>query len=274
MRTAALALLALLALLGAGCSDKKPSTTSTTSAPAAALPLPAPTAPTSAPVIPPQTRQLVTALVESWTSTRATLQRWERTDGGAWTAVGASWPGVIGKAGAAWGAGLHGKGAPDREGPTKREGDGKSPAGVFEIGSAFGYADEPPKGTRLDYTSSGTGDLECIDDPASEHYAKIVERKQVPSDWESSEQLLRDDALYTWVVDILHNPDRKPSAGSCIFLHVWGGPESSTVGCTAMEEPRLVDLIKALDPAAKPVFVLLPRADYAALATAWGLPAQ
>lgn len=269
MKAAALAIV----LLAAACSDKKPSTTSTTSAPAAALPLPRPPAAGVA-VIPPQTRQLVTALVDTWTSTRATLQRWERKDGGAWTAVGAPWPAVIGSTGAAWGAGLHGTGAPGREGAVKKEGDKKSPAGAFEIGSAFGYADEPPKGTRIDYTSSGTGDLECIDDPASEHYAKIIERKQVPSDWESSEQLLRDDALYTWVVNIIHNPDRKPGAGSCIFLHVWGGPESSTVGCTAMEEPTLVELIKSLDPAANPVFVLLPRADYAALAPAWGLPAQ
>jgi len=225
-------------------------------------------------LIPPTTKQLVTAITESWTSTTAQLQRWQRTDKGAWTAVGAPWPAVIGKTGSAWGAGIHGAGAPGREGPVKKEGDGKSPAGVFAIRESYGYADAPPKDTKLEYTSTGRGDLECVDDPAPEHYPSIVDRKQVAGDWESAEQMMRDDALYTWVVDIAHNPERKPRVGSCIFLHVWSGPESSTIGCTAMEEPKLVELIKSLDPAGNPVFVLLPRADYQALVVAWGLPLQ
>jgi D-alanyl-D-alanine dipeptidase len=262
----------VLALAALGCSEKK--TTPASMAPPAALPLPHPPAP-GITLIPPTTRQLVTAITDGWTSTHAVLQRWQRTDGGAWTAVGASWPAVVGKTGSAWGAGLHGLGAPPGQGgAVKKEGDGKSPAGAFGIRNAYGYADEPPKDTKLDYTSTGRGDLECVDDPASEHYASIVDRKQVAGDWESAEQMMRDDALYTWVIDVAHNPDRKPRAGSCIFLHVWGGPETSTVGCTAMEEARLVELIKTLDPAQKPVYVLLPRAEYQALAVAWGLPAQ
>lgn len=264
---------ALLALgLALGCSEKKP--TPAAMAPPAALPLPQ-QPPSTKTLIPQTTKQLVTAITDSWTSTHAQLQRWERTETGAWTAIGAPWPAVIGKTGSAWGAGIHGTGAvAGRDGPLKKEGDGKSPAGAFAIRDAYGYADAPPKDTKLPYTSTGRGDLECVDDPASEHYAQIVDRKQVAGDWESAEQMMRDDALYTWVVDIAHNPERKPRAGSCIFLHVWSGPESSTVGCTAMEEPRLVELIKALVPAQNPVYVLLPRAEYQALAVAWGLPAQ
>jgi zinc D-Ala-D-Ala dipeptidase len=262
--------LALVVILTA-CSEKKP--TSTANAPAAALPLPQ-IRPGAATVIPAATKQLVTAVTDSWTSTHATMQRWTRTEGGAWTATGAPWPAVLGKTGSAWGAGIHGVGAPaGREGIVKQEGDGKSPAGVFAIRNAYGYADDPPKSTKLDYTSTGRGDLECVDDPASDHYASIVDRKQVPSDWESAEQMLRDDALYTWVIDIAHNPERTPRTGSCIFLHVWGGPETTTVGCTAMESAHLEALVRTLDPESKPVYVLLPRAEYEALAVAWGLPA-
>ena len=68
--------------------------------------------------------------------------------------------------------------------------------------------------------------------------------------------------------------EHTPKRGSCIFLHVWRGPESTTIGCTAMDEPRLVELLRALEPASKPAFVLLPRAEYDALAMAWGLPAH
>jgi hypothetical protein len=53
---------------------------------------------------------------------------------------------------------------------------------------------------------------------------------------------------------------------------VWGGKDTTTVGCTAMEEPRLAALLAQLDPTDQPLFILLPRAEYTALAAAWGLP--
>jgi L,D-peptidoglycan transpeptidase YkuD (ErfK/YbiS/YcfS/YnhG family) len=218
--------------------------------------------------IPKQTKQLVTAVVEDWTSTHARMTLWQRTLSG-WEPVGDQWPAVIGKAGSGWGIGIA---PPGREGPTKKEGDLKSPAGVFAFRTAYGYAEDAPKGWRMPYEQST--DLECIDDAASEHYTKIVDRKQVASDWQSAEQMRRDDALYEWVLDVAHNPDAKPGAGSCIFLHVWGGPESSTAGCTAMDKSKLEGLMSKLDPANQPLYVLLPRAEYRLVAPVWGLPAQ
>ncbi len=218
--------------------------------------------------IPRTTTQLVTAIVDDWTSTHARLALWQRTGTG-WERIGEPWPAVIGATGAAWGVGLHPAG---REGPVKREGDGKSPAGVFALRGSYGYADEAPRGSRLPYEPST--DLLCVDDPASEQYTKIVDLRQVPSDWASAEQMRRPDGLYAWVIDIAHNPDAKPGLGSCIFFHVWSGPESTTVGCTAMDRSALEALLGRLDPAAHPLYVLLPRAAYAEVAPAWGLPAQ
>jgi L,D-peptidoglycan transpeptidase YkuD (ErfK/YbiS/YcfS/YnhG family) len=258
---------ALLVVLVAACADKKPATPP---APAAAL-TPAPKPPAASFAIPASTKLLVTGVVDDWTATDVTLRVWRR-NGQAWQPVGDAWPAVVGRTGVAWGIGLHGDGAPGREGPLKKEGDGKSPAGVFAIRQAFGVAGDPPKGTKWPYASTAGGDYQCVDDPGSDHYATIVDRKQVASDWQSHEEMLRPDALYTWVVDIGHNPDHVRGKGSCIFFHVWGGKDSSTVGCTAMEEPRLTALLAQLDPADQPVYVLLPRADYTALQTAWGLP--
>lgn len=258
----------------AACSDRK----TATPAPTAAV-LPSVKPPKAQPLIPYTTTTLVTAVVADWTSTKATMQLWQRAPGatndaylGGWQSVGAPWPAVIGKSGAAWGIGIHGNGPPNREGPIKKEGDGKSPAGAFALRAVYGVADEPPNGGKLPYETTKAGDWECVDDPGSEHYAQIVDRKAVASDWQSSEQLLRDDALYTWIVDVAHNPERVHGKGSCIFLHVWGGKDSTTIGCTAMEEPQLAKLIAELDPTEQPVFVLLPVADYEALAPAWGLP--
>lgn len=212
--------------------------------------------------------QLVTAIVGDWTDTHATLRLWAR-EGASWTPVGEPWPAVIGKTGAAWGDGLHGGLAP-LPGPVKREGDGKSPAGAFALRGAYGDARQPPAGTRLPYTALDER-TECVDDPRSIHYAQIVERDG-SAEWSSSEHMARQDGLYRWVIDVAHNPARIRARGSCIFLHVWSGPDSSTVGCTAMAEPLLAHLVATLDPRA--VYVLLPRAEYDALAGPWGLPAQ
>jgi len=216
--------------------------------------------------------QLVTAVIDDWDATRATLRLWHR-DGGTWVADGEPWQAVIGS-GAAWGAGLHGRGAPaGRKGPVKREGDGRSPAGAFALRAAYGYADKPPAGTKLGYTAVDAS-WQCVDDAKSAHYAQILDRRTTKPDWRSAEQMHRDDALYTWVIDVAHNAERTPAAGSCIFLHVWAGPDTTTIGCTAMPEPQLAHLLARLDPARHPSYVLLTRADYAALAAPWGLPAQ
>ena len=63
-----------------------------------------------------------------------------------------------------------------------------------------------------------------------------------------------------------------PGAGSCIFLHVWSGPDSNTVGCTAIPKRDVYKLLQLLEP--ETVFVLLPRAEYRALQDQWGLPPQ
>jgi hypothetical protein len=237
-----------------------------------APPAPAPPPPTS-PAFLDASRQLLTAIPADWDATTAELRRWRRDAGGAWQPDGAPWPVVLGRRGTAWGRGLHGDGAPDGQGgPLKVEGDGKSPAGVFALRPGYyGYAAAPLGGVRLTYTAVDAS-WQCVDDAASSRYDTIVDRRTVAIDWASAEQLRRDDALYTWIVDVDHNPRHTPGAGSCIFLHVWSGPGSVTAGCTAMDQGALEALLRALDPAAAPAYVLLPRAEYDALAGRWHLP--
>ena len=215
--------------------------------------------------------QVVTAIVADWTSTRAELRLWERelvgSRRGAWKLVMGPWPGVVGVSGTAWGVGVHGTVPQGRGGPIKREGDGKSPAGVFEFRAAYGYATSAK--SQLPYRAVEPS-WKCVDDPKSKHYTRVFDSKGIDKDWASAEEMRRSDELYKWVVDVAHNPSAEPGKGSCIFLHVWSGPESTTVGCTAMEATQLATLIERLDP--KAMYVLLPKAEYDALATTWGLP--
>lgn len=219
------------------------------------------------PLIPATTEQLVVVLTADWAATSGTLQRWEREPGGAWRAVSTPDPTVVGKGGLGWGRGLHPSGL---GGPTKAEGDGRAPAGVFALGTAMGVAAVPPAGTRFPYTPT-TGQL-CVDDPASRHYNTLIPAASTPKDWGSAETMVRKDALYDWLVVVRHNDPPHPGAGSCIFLHVWRAAEKPTVGCTAGPAPLLTTLITWLDPAAAPLLVQLPAAEYAARREAWGLP--
>lgn len=82
---------------------------------------------------------------------------------------------VVGKGGLGWGDGAVAIGGHATADPVKREGDGRSPAGIFGIGSAFGYAAERPTGWALPYLAL-TPATECVDDRDSKHYNRIVER--------------------------------------------------------------------------------------------------
>jgi D-alanyl-D-alanine dipeptidase len=215
--------------------------------------------------------QLVTVVSNDWNDFQTTLQRYERTPGGDWVAVGEPIEAVIGRAGYGWGRGLHGDGTPDgRQGPTKREGDGRSPAGVFEIGPAYGY-DGTLDGVSLPYVQA-TPELRCVDDPNSRHYNRIVSATNAAVDWQSAELMRRQDELYAIAIFVEHNTrDTKPGAGSCIFIHVWRGPGIGMTGCTAMPMETLDAFTRWLKPGAA-VLVALPRGEYAALRSAWSLP--
>jgi D-alanyl-D-alanine dipeptidase len=215
------------------------------------------------------TGDLVTAVADDWTSTKVTLTHWHRKDvEHAWERVGKPWDGVIGRTGLAWGDGIHGHGAPKGDdGPTKHEGDGKAPAGAFRVRQRFGY---DAKHAHFHDYKALTEATECVDDPKSAAYNTLVEHTG-SADWTSAEHMHRDDDLYSIGAVVEHNPRRTPGEGSCIFLHVWSGPDSTTVGCTAMDKDSLEAL---LSYSHELVFVQLPRAEYRALQHEWGLPTQ
>jgi uncharacterized protein YijF (DUF1287 family)/L,D-peptidoglycan transpeptidase YkuD (ErfK/YbiS/YcfS/YnhG family) len=215
--------------------------------------------------------QLLTVVSAGWADPHARLRRYEREPGRTWREVGTALPVTLGYAGYAWGAGLHGRGAPSgRGGPLKREGDGRSPAGVFELGTAHGYAPAASEALKIPYSMSSAAER-CIDDPASQHYNRIVSSALVPNDWRSAERMRRDDDLYELAIEIAHN--RAPTQagdGSCIFLHAWAGPDAAVTGCTALDKTQLRTVARWLEPNA--LLVALPRSEYTALQSTWGLP--
>jgi L,D-peptidoglycan transpeptidase YkuD (ErfK/YbiS/YcfS/YnhG family) len=217
-------------------------------------------------------RQMIIVTTGGWDADHGSLRAYER-QGTTWVPIGTTSDVTIGKSGSAWGVGLH---PVQHDGPTKVEGDGRSPAGIFRVGEAFGYADT--NGTALPYRGLTASDY-CVDVAASPYYNQLVDAKQVGEKAVdgATEAMRRDlhfkgDHAYRIGFVIEHNPEGRRGAGSCIFAHLWRSPTSPTAGCTAMTDETMENLLAWLDPKKKPVFVLLPKGEYVKLRGAWNLP--
>jgi L,D-peptidoglycan transpeptidase YkuD (ErfK/YbiS/YcfS/YnhG family) len=219
-----------------------------------------------------RSRQCVVVVGADWNSTSGVLRAFERADaGGPWKQRGPEIPVVLGKKGLGWGRGV--VNADPEALPRKIEGDNKVPAGVFRLVTVFGYTPAKSAGwVKLPYVPV-TKNIEGVDDPRSRHYNRLVDRTKVARvDWRSSEQMRRDDHLYKWGVVVDHNPAAVPGAGSLIFFHIWKSSSTPTAGCTAMPEKDLVNLIRWLDPAARPILAQMPRDNYPVFQSKFGLP--
>ena len=237
----------------------------------------APSAESRAAVDPPprvlaSARQLLVVTTPDWNAVSGELRRYQRASAdGAWQAVGTPVEIVVGKNGMAWDPAV----TPSIPGPIKREGDGRSPAGAFALGTAFGLASPADTGwLKLPYVQE-VATLECVDDAASAHYNRLVDRTTVAStDWKSSEKMAQVGEAYRWGVVVEYNTGKPvPGQGSCIFLHISPVPGAGTAGCTAMAAPALDEVMRWLDPRQSPVLVQLPAPALTPLVTRWRLPA-
>jgi D-alanyl-D-alanine dipeptidase len=218
-------------------------------------------------------QQVLLVVPSDWNQVSTRMICFERTNSsGEWRKWGRTVPVVLGRNGLGWGTGLHPTN--DLRGPIKREGDGKSPAGIFRLSGAFGYAEATSaKWIRLPYVQC-TSALECVDDPQSRHYNTTLERSKVSKpDWQSFEHMKRSDELYELGIFIDHNVSPTAAGrGSCIFMHIWEARGIGTSGCTAMARERLEEILRWLEPSRHPVLVQLPNNEYFSRRQAWELP--
>lgn len=138
----------------------------------------------------------------------------------------------------------------------KREGDGRTPAGIFPLTLAFGYAEAVATG--LPYRRCTPDDL-WVDDPESPDYNRWV---TAPTAARSFERMRREDGRYEFGVVVGYNlAPVVPGAGSAIFVHVWRGPGAGTAGCLALPRDEMAGLLAALRAEAGPVAVFDPAAQ-------------
>lgn len=206
--------------------------------------------------------KLIVVTTPDWNSVRGTLKRYEKSRG-KWKQLGSPVSIVVGKSGMGWTPAL----PQENDAPVKKEGDGRSPAGIFPLTQTFGFA--PTLATATNYLPL-TPAIECVDDVNSSHYAQIVSNEKVSKDWNSSEHMRSID-LYRWGVVVPYNmQNTKPGAGSCIFLHIAPASGNGTAGCTAMPEANIEEIVHWIGKGA--VLVQMPEAAYAKMKGTLGTP--
>jgi L,D-peptidoglycan transpeptidase YkuD (ErfK/YbiS/YcfS/YnhG family) len=222
-------------------------TTPSTTAP----PPPAPTTPPATTPTPPPTassllvthvagigsaQQVITVATQGYGTSYADVTAFER-DGSGWRQVFGPWSAFVGRNGVApYGA--------------KREGDGRTPSGVYGFDFMFGVESDP--GTHFAYRRITGSNIVWDDDSSSANYNRWIDTNTDPAG--VSPEPMYNTPSYDYGAVIAYNTARTPGLGSAIFLHVSHG--SSTAGCVALPTDELLDVFRWLDPARSPVIAI------------------
>lgn len=180
--------------------------------------------------------QAVVVTAAAYGDTSATLTAYERV-AGAWKLAFGPWTARVGT------GGLAPPGA-------KREGDGRTPSGVYGFDFFFGVAADP--GVQFPFRRVASRSIVWDDDPSSPLYNEWVDSGTQPAGADPEPMYVTP--AYDYGAVIAYNTARTPGLGSAIFLHVsTGGP---TAGCVSLPAAQLLQVLRWLDPARQPRIVL------------------
>lgn len=123
----------------------------------------------------------------------------------------------------------------------KREGDGKTPRGIYSFGQAFGVAGNP--GTARRWLQVNNNHY-WVDDVHSAYYNKLVDASQTGIQWSSAEHLISYPTAYRYAIALNYNTACTPGAGSAIFLHCSTG--GATAGCISVSQSDMIRILKMI----------------------------
>ncbi len=194
------------------------------------VPAPAPAYPARLSRVGAGASQVITVTAARYGARVATLAAWARSGSG-WTRVFGPWTANLGY------EGLAPPGA-------KREGDGRTPSGVYGFSYDFGVQGDP--GVRLPWRAvTGPYDV-WDDDPASPSYNLWVDTRTGAAG--AKPEPMDNTPSYDEGAVIAYNAARTPGLGSAIFLHVTTG--GTTAGCVAIPQGELTEVLRWMRPGA------------------------
>jgi L,D-peptidoglycan transpeptidase YkuD (ErfK/YbiS/YcfS/YnhG family) len=176
-------------------------------------------------------RQLITVTATSHSATYATVRAY-RVSRGKRIGIFGPWRARVGYNGIA-------------ESGKKREGEGRTPSGIYGFGFFFGVL--PDRGFSFRFRFADADDY-WDDDPASARYNEWVDARW--RDPGADPEPLHVRPAYDYAAVIAYNTARVRGLGSAIFLHV--GTGSPTAGCLSLPFAELVRVLRWLKPADHP----------------------
>lgn len=127
----------------------------------------------------------------------------------------------------------------------RKEGDGKTPVGLFRFTDAFGILENP--GTEMEYTQVNENHY-WVDDGASKYYNQFISLDKTTQDWQSSEHICEYGESYHYVLATSYNSECIPGHGSAVFLHCTSQTAEATAGCIAIPEVYMRKILKRVEP--------------------------
>lgn len=122
-----------------------------------------------------------------------------------------------------------------------REGDNKTPKGMFSFTKAFGIEDDP--GSVMYYTKVDDSHY-WVGDSQSEYYNQFVSTLDIDNfSKKDSEHIIDYKQAYKYCLNISYNEDGVPHLGSAIFLHCQTN-NKFTNGCVAIPEKDMIKVLK------------------------------
>ncbi|MBR2208509.1 MAG: L,D-transpeptidase family protein [Synergistaceae bacterium] len=163
-------------------------------------------------------------IVSGTKGSNANFYFYEKNSDGEWNEI-ISCPAYIGKKG--WGK--------------TREGDLKTPRGVFHFTMAFGINDDP--GCEIGYTKVDETHY-WVGDSNSEKYNQFVSTRDYKNfNQKDSEHIIDYDLAYKYCLNISYNENGTPGKGSAIFLHCYT-KNKFTGGCVAIPEEKMIEVLR------------------------------
>ena len=131
-------------------------------------------------------------------------------------------------------------------GPGKtKEGDTKTPLGVFGVRGAFGIKSNP--GTKMAFTKITPDTYAC---GCEKYYNRIIDAKVTGHKCTEGEQMYYYSPEYNYGLETDYNPNNEYGKGSAVFIHCMG-VKPYTGGCIAIPEDVMRYILQDAEPTMK-----------------------
>jgi L,D-peptidoglycan transpeptidase YkuD (ErfK/YbiS/YcfS/YnhG family) len=124
----------------------------------------------------------------------------------------------------------------------KKEGDGSTPKGLFNIKKLYFRKDRVGNPDCKIYKKVIKKKMAWCDDPNHKKYNEEIKTQNKTV----KERLYREDHKYDYIISINHNKKRIPGKGSAVFIHLTDDYKP-TAGCVALKKKDFEILLRLID---------------------------